>query len=78
MTTSLDRWEKDPFFAAAEEVQESADRFRLSFFFSHINSLIVRDAMSISLLLGVKGFGFKIESFFLNRYLNSHNVFILD
>ncbi|KAF3542205.1 hypothetical protein DY000_02008755, partial [Brassica cretica] len=27
MTTSLDRWEKDPFFAAAEEVQESADRF---------------------------------------------------
>lgn len=32
MTTSLDRWEKDPFFAAAEEVQESADRFRLSFF----------------------------------------------
>ncbi|ONK64727.1 uncharacterized protein A4U43_C07F29250 [Asparagus officinalis] len=26
MTTCFDRWEKDPFFAAAEEVQESADR----------------------------------------------------
>ncbi|KAL6867633.1 hypothetical protein ACP4OV_015657 [Aristida adscensionis] len=26
MATSFDRWEKDPFFQAAEEVQESADR----------------------------------------------------
>ncbi|KAL5780134.1 hypothetical protein ACOSQ2_010871 [Xanthoceras sorbifolium] len=26
MSTSFDRWEKDPFFSAAEEVQESADR----------------------------------------------------
>ncbi|KAK1300659.1 hypothetical protein QJS10_CPB13g00431 [Acorus calamus] len=26
MTSSFDRWEKDPFFAAAEEVQESSDR----------------------------------------------------
>ncbi|CAN6307586.1 unnamed protein product, partial [Urochloa humidicola] len=26
MATSFDRWEKDPFFRAAEEVQESADR----------------------------------------------------
>nr|GMC48177.1 syntaxin-61-like [Ipomoea batatas] len=26
MATQFDRWEKDPFFAAAEEVQESADR----------------------------------------------------
>ncbi|XP_078164081.1 syntaxin/t-SNARE family protein [Carex rostrata] len=26
MATSFDRWEKDPFFAAAEEVQESSDR----------------------------------------------------
>ncbi|KAG1368596.1 hypothetical protein COCNU_14G010640 [Cocos nucifera] len=26
MATCFDRWEKDPFFAAAEEVQESADR----------------------------------------------------
>jgi hypothetical protein len=26
MATSYDRWEKDPFFLAAEEVQESADR----------------------------------------------------
>nr|AAK91319.1 Unknown protein [Oryza sativa Japonica Group] len=26
MATSFDRWEKDPFFPAAEEVQESADR----------------------------------------------------
>jgi len=26
MATSFDRWEKDPFFLAAEEVQESADR----------------------------------------------------
>ncbi|KQK23014.1 uncharacterized protein LOC100821245 [Brachypodium distachyon] len=26
MATSFDRWEKDPFFTAAEEVQESADR----------------------------------------------------
>lgn len=29
MATSFDRWEKDPFFSAAEEVQESADRFSL-------------------------------------------------
>lgn len=27
MATSFDRWEKDPFFLAAEEVQESADRY---------------------------------------------------
>lgn len=26
MASSFDRWEKDPFFTAAEEVQESADR----------------------------------------------------
>ncbi|XP_065010996.1 uncharacterized protein LOC135640465 [Musa acuminata AAA Group] len=26
MTTCFDRWEKDPFFSSAEEVQESADR----------------------------------------------------
>ncbi|XP_073125748.1 uncharacterized protein [Henckelia pumila] len=26
MTAAFDRWEKDPFFSAAEEVQESADR----------------------------------------------------
>ncbi|CAL9050704.1 unnamed protein product [Musa banksii] len=26
MATTFDRWEKDPFFAAAEEVQDSADR----------------------------------------------------
>nr|XP_010905268.1 uncharacterized protein LOC105032508 [Elaeis guineensis] len=26
MATSFDRWEKDPFFSAAEEVQEAADR----------------------------------------------------
>jgi len=31
MASSFDRWEKDPFFNAAEEVQESADRY-LSFF----------------------------------------------
>lgn len=38
MATSFDRWEKDPFFAAAEEVQESSDRLRfdlLVFIFSH-------------------------------------------
>jgi hypothetical protein len=29
MATSFDRWEKDPFFLAAEEVQESADRYAL-------------------------------------------------
>lgn len=27
MTSQFDRWEKDPFFPAAEEVQESADRY---------------------------------------------------
>lgn len=27
MASSFDRWEKDPFFNAAEEVQESADRY---------------------------------------------------
>lgn len=26
MPSSFDRWEKDPFFSVAEEVQESADR----------------------------------------------------
>ncbi|CAN8313413.1 unnamed protein product [Cochlearia groenlandica] len=31
MTTSLDRWEKDPFFSAAEEVQESADRMESAY-----------------------------------------------
>ncbi|KAL0798882.1 hypothetical protein Bca101_054057 [Brassica carinata] len=31
MTTSLDRWEKDPFFAAAEQVQESADRMESAY-----------------------------------------------
>ncbi|KAJ0235449.1 hypothetical protein HA466_0266250 [Hirschfeldia incana] len=31
MTTSLDRWEKDPFFRAAEEVQESADRMESAY-----------------------------------------------
>lgn len=29
MATVLDRWEKDPFFYAAEVVQESADRCRI-------------------------------------------------
>lgn len=33
MATSFDRWEKDPFFPAAEEVQESADRCAASFLF---------------------------------------------
>lgn len=28
MASSFDRWEKDPFFSAAEEVQESADRYQ--------------------------------------------------
>ena len=27
MASHFDRWEKDPFFSAAEEVQESADRY---------------------------------------------------
>ncbi|CAI9115930.1 OLC1v1016945C1 [Oldenlandia corymbosa var. corymbosa] len=31
MTTQFDRWEKDPFFAAAEEVQESADRMESTY-----------------------------------------------
>ncbi|CAN0905568.1 hypothetical protein LINGRAHAP2_LOCUS23757 [Linum grandiflorum] len=31
MTTSFDRWEKDPFFSAAEEVQESADRMESTY-----------------------------------------------
>lgn len=26
MTSTFDRWEKDPFFSAAEDVQESSDR----------------------------------------------------
>ena len=29
MASHFDRWEKDPFFSAAEEVQESADRYNL-------------------------------------------------
>ena len=29
MASHFDRWEKDPFFSAAEEVQESADRYTL-------------------------------------------------
>ncbi|KAK8962674.1 hypothetical protein KSP40_PGU022772 [Platanthera guangdongensis] len=31
MATSFDRWEKDPFFYAAEEVQEATDRMELVF-----------------------------------------------
>ncbi|XP_058069957.1 uncharacterized protein LOC131219014 [Magnolia sinica] len=31
MTTNFDRWEKDPFFSAAEEVQESADRMESAY-----------------------------------------------
>lgn len=31
MASSLDRWEKDPFFNAAEEVQESADRMESTY-----------------------------------------------
>lgn len=31
MATSFDRWEKDPFFSAAEEVQESADRMESTY-----------------------------------------------
>lgn len=28
MASQFDRWEKDPFFSAAEEVQESTDRYK--------------------------------------------------
>ncbi|KAL4372406.1 hypothetical protein AHAS_Ahas06G0262600 [Arachis hypogaea] len=31
MTSNFDRWEKDPFFEAAEEVQESADRLESAY-----------------------------------------------
>lgn len=31
MATHLDRWEKDPFFGAAEEVQQSADRMESTY-----------------------------------------------
>ncbi|CAK9182854.1 unnamed protein product [Ilex paraguariensis] len=31
MASNFDRWEKDPFFSAAEEVQESADRMESSY-----------------------------------------------
>ncbi|CAN6482100.1 unnamed protein product [Victoria cruziana] len=31
MASNFDRWEKDPFFPAAEEVQDSADRMELAF-----------------------------------------------
>ncbi|XWS14776.1 hypothetical protein CRYUN_Cryun35bG0037400 [Craigia yunnanensis] len=31
MASSLDRWEKDPFFSVAEEVQESADRMESAY-----------------------------------------------
>ncbi|XP_022961888.1 uncharacterized protein LOC111462527 isoform X1 [Cucurbita moschata] len=31
MASSFDRWEKDPFFSAAEEVQESADRIESTY-----------------------------------------------
>ncbi|XP_061354266.1 uncharacterized protein LOC133298895 [Gastrolobium bilobum] len=31
MASSFDRWEKDPFFGAAEEVQESADRMESTY-----------------------------------------------
>jgi len=32
MATCFDRWEKDPFFPAAEEVQESCDRYQIVLF----------------------------------------------
>ncbi|KAL6995411.1 hypothetical protein U1Q18_005548, partial [Sarracenia purpurea var. burkii] len=31
MASHFDRWEKDPFFSAAEEVQESADRMESTY-----------------------------------------------
>lgn len=40
MGSDFERWEKDPFFSAAEEVQESADRYRLlSILVSFVHSL---------------------------------------
>lgn len=38
MASSFDRWEKDPFFNAAEEVQESADRYYYYYYYSHYHS----------------------------------------
>ena len=32
MATCFERWEKDPFFPAAEEVQESCDRYHIVLF----------------------------------------------
>lgn len=53
MATSFDRWEKDPFFAAAEEVQESSDRLRFDLFsvsFSLFFSLVEKLGIIFSFL----------------------------
>lgn len=44
MASSFDRWEKDPFFSAAEEVQESADRYiLLPRYFSYVLKMFTDD-----------------------------------
>lgn len=55
MASSFGRWEKDPFFSAADEVQESADRYSIN---------VINQPFSISLL----GFPF---TFFWVSYLQS-------
>lgn len=49
MASNFDRWEKDPFFSAAEEVQESADRYTHGLFarLGFINLLISQFRYSI-------------------------------
>jgi hypothetical protein len=54
MATSFDRWEKDPFFLAAEEVQESADRCVALFFLPiPFRGLSLSLSLSLSPLLWV-------------------------
>lgn len=51
MTSQFDRWEKDPFFPAAEQVQESADRYTYIHSYIFHNFLMICDFDLISLVI---------------------------
>lgn len=68
MATCFDRWEKDPFFPAAEEVQESADRYR--FFPPQIRVLIIEGVFAYLLfcvLFSCPGWNQFIEDGFTSK-----------
>lgn len=60
MASNLDQWEKDPFFSAAEEVQDSADRYYYQLLlFPCFSSMGFQEAFPLpSLTYDWKGFCF--------------------